>query len=355
MKITVGANIKRLRTEKNVTQEQFAEAMNVTCAAVSKWEREDSYPDITLLQPLAFYFDVSLDELVGYDKEKVNEQIEKIVEEYRRTWDRDLMKKAYREYPNDYRIMYYYMWTLGVENAEPDLDAALLHKDELEAICDKIIGGCTDGGYRLGAWRMKAILLHAEGKTEEALKIHEEKCGDWWSSCGQMHEQLFKKDRPEFVYWAARNMYELVDFGADKIVKSYFYNVEIPYDEMVGKLEAIGDGLFRLGVELNEAYLLIQAQSLFGRLKNDLIAREFRGGKVEDIIRITDKYFAAFAKLSELAKDDVPLYDAVFKKHGGDKMLDWIIDCSLSWGYPRNVELVKNEEYRAVHEKYRKQ
>ena len=76
MEINIGANVKRLRTEKNVTQEQLAEAMNVTPAAVSKWERGDSFPDITILQPLAFYFDVSLDELVGYNKEKVNEQIE---------------------------------------------------------------------------------------------------------------------------------------------------------------------------------------------------------------------------------------------------------------------------------------
>ena len=42
MEINIGANIKRLRTEKNVTQEQLAEAMNVTCGAVSKWERGET-------------------------------------------------------------------------------------------------------------------------------------------------------------------------------------------------------------------------------------------------------------------------------------------------------------------------
>ena len=65
MKITIGTNIKRLRSDKGITQEQLAEAMNVTCAAVSKWERSESYPDISMLQPLAFYFGVSLDELMG--------------------------------------------------------------------------------------------------------------------------------------------------------------------------------------------------------------------------------------------------------------------------------------------------
>ena len=42
MEITIGINIKRLRTARNITQEQLSAAMNVTCAAVSKWERGGS-------------------------------------------------------------------------------------------------------------------------------------------------------------------------------------------------------------------------------------------------------------------------------------------------------------------------
>lgn len=43
MEIRIGANIKRLRTAKSITQKQLSEAMNVTCAAVSKWERGISH------------------------------------------------------------------------------------------------------------------------------------------------------------------------------------------------------------------------------------------------------------------------------------------------------------------------
>ena len=50
MKKTIGANTKRLRMAKNTTQEQLSIAMNVTCAAVSKWERGETYPDITLIR-----------------------------------------------------------------------------------------------------------------------------------------------------------------------------------------------------------------------------------------------------------------------------------------------------------------
>lgn len=43
MEMTIGSNIKRLRTANNITQEQLAEVVNVTCAAVSKWERGVSH------------------------------------------------------------------------------------------------------------------------------------------------------------------------------------------------------------------------------------------------------------------------------------------------------------------------
>ena len=354
MKITIGTNIKRLRAEKGVTQEQLAEAMNVTCAAVSKWERNETYPDITLLQPLAFYFGITLDELMGYDKEKVNEEIENAISEYRKNYDRRIIAKAYKDYPNDYRIMYFYMWSLGVDDAEPDLQKARERKNEIEPICNKIIEGCNDVQLCLGAWKMKAILLHAEGKTDEALKIHSEKFGGWYFSSGQMNEQLFTKDRAEFLYWAKRNMYELTEFAADKLVKSYFYDSEISYETMVEKVENIANGAYRLGCELEDAYLVEQAYVAFGRLRNDLIAREFRGGKEEDIIRITDKYLSAVSKLQEMSKTDKSLLDACLKSHGVDDLLSYCVNSALSWKNPRNVKLLDNNEYKATIEKYKK-
>ena len=66
MEISIGENIKRLRLEKGITQEQLAEKLNVSNAAVSKWERGGSFPDITLLFPLADYFGISVDELMGH-------------------------------------------------------------------------------------------------------------------------------------------------------------------------------------------------------------------------------------------------------------------------------------------------
>ena len=60
--------------------------MNVTYAAVSKWERGETYPDITLLQPLAYFFEVTLDELMGYDQKKVQADIDETIALYRKHW-----------------------------------------------------------------------------------------------------------------------------------------------------------------------------------------------------------------------------------------------------------------------------
>lgn len=61
--MSLSENIKRLRQEKNLTQEQLAAKLGVSAQAVSKWETSETYPDGTLLVPLAQELDVSLDVL----------------------------------------------------------------------------------------------------------------------------------------------------------------------------------------------------------------------------------------------------------------------------------------------------
>lgn len=61
--MSLSQNIKRLRLEKSMTQEQLASQLGVSAQAVSKWETSETYPDGTLLVPLANALDVSLDVL----------------------------------------------------------------------------------------------------------------------------------------------------------------------------------------------------------------------------------------------------------------------------------------------------
>ncbi len=63
------------RKELNVTQEEIARYVGVSRAAVSKWEKGQSYPDISLLPKLAAYFNVSIDDLLGYEPQMTEQRI----------------------------------------------------------------------------------------------------------------------------------------------------------------------------------------------------------------------------------------------------------------------------------------
>ena len=71
-KKTLGMMISSLRKESGMTQLELAEKMGVTDKAVSKWERDLSYPDVNSLPKLAEVFNVSVDELMQIRSEGHN-------------------------------------------------------------------------------------------------------------------------------------------------------------------------------------------------------------------------------------------------------------------------------------------
>ena len=67
MNLSLPSNISKLRKEHSMTQEQLAEALGVTFASVSKWERGVATPELNLIAEMANLFEVSLDALVGFE------------------------------------------------------------------------------------------------------------------------------------------------------------------------------------------------------------------------------------------------------------------------------------------------
>lgn len=76
MEMKIGTKLTELRKEKGLTQNQLAEMLGVSAPAVSKWENDSSYPDITLLCPLARALDTNVDTLLQFDETLSNEDIE---------------------------------------------------------------------------------------------------------------------------------------------------------------------------------------------------------------------------------------------------------------------------------------
>ncbi len=144
MSETMGQIIKRLRKERNLTQEELAEQLNISAPAVSKWENESSMPDISQVVPLANLFGVPTDVLFGIygtvNGEDVNARLKEIYEIYDACKDGeegttalvilDKYRDAMRTYPNNDTILTEAMsfGTMIIKSNESDLKAIIGHK-----------------------------------------------------------------------------------------------------------------------------------------------------------------------------------------------------------------------------------
>lgn len=72
--MSIGEKIKQIRKEEGLSQEQLAEKMNVSRAAIAKWENENGIPDIENLIKLSQLFNISIDELVGNSVKNITEK-----------------------------------------------------------------------------------------------------------------------------------------------------------------------------------------------------------------------------------------------------------------------------------------
>ena len=109
----LGNKIQALRKEKNITLETLASELGVTAGAVSKWEHNNSLPDITMLCNIADYFNISTDELLGRkgkisfaicdDSSFIRDSVKNILEnnnDFKNESGLDILKKIKADYKN---------------------------------------------------------------------------------------------------------------------------------------------------------------------------------------------------------------------------------------------------------------
>ncbi len=164
MTIYLGENIKRLRREKGMTQETLAEFLSVSFQSISRWERGESYPDITLLPLLSKFFGVTVDELLGMNEAKDEEKIKEYLELYDNMKLKDLpftlenFKEAIKEFPRDFRILIRYMELLQEEKGIPNRPDYEKVSKELMSLYEYIQKHCTDDSIRI--WSKRIIINH---------------------------------------------------------------------------------------------------------------------------------------------------------------------------------------------------
>lgn len=137
----IAENLKSLRKGKDLTQEEAAEMLGVSAQSVSKWERGDTFPDITLLPALANLYKTSVDALIGMDK--INDtQTKNTVFTTGHKHLRDgninaaaaVYSEALRTFPNDEGIMSDLAMTLALDSDPAKLNQAV-------TLCERVLSG----------------------------------------------------------------------------------------------------------------------------------------------------------------------------------------------------------------------
>mgnify|MGYP003300583128 FL=1 len=346
MELNIGMNIKRLRLAKGLTQEQLAELLTISTAAVSKWEAKNTYPDITMLFPLAEIFGVTVDELLGYDEAKAKADVDKILAEYQRLYvegrfaeGKELIVNARKKYPHDYRIMNKYMWDVAGGSAGNDSKTLLKNKDELTQLCDCILEGCTQDDLRAEAINMKAKLLHAAGDTEAALEILS-KLPAWHAPI--MKEQLFGKDTTEYRYWNKKNCYGLMDVMSIKLARIIRFDPTLSVAEKIERLELMAEAFAEMSKRKDLECFCIGEESIYAILAGMLTADN---APIDDVIRIREKQFASMERIMKLAETDDVLKEQIQSTYKSDDMVAWQLNRLLNSPHPQFAKLRENKQY----------
>lgn len=196
MEIQLGEQLRELRRRDGRTQDDLAQALDVTPQAVSRWENGICYPDMELLPSIANYFGVAIDELFGYKSDrdrKIDAIIQKIDSfQIKSRGDDDwvdeclgILRSGLAEFPQNERLRLTLASTLSEagwrryrEHLHYDEDGYLLHDyaqhwknpywAEAVEVCESLAGTAKDHTVVTEAISILVLLYRNLGETEKA-------------------------------------------------------------------------------------------------------------------------------------------------------------------------------------------
>ncbi|HIW33874.1 MAG TPA: helix-turn-helix domain-containing protein [Candidatus Paenibacillus intestinavium] len=168
-------NFAQRRKEQAVTQQQVAEYVGVSKAAVSKWEQGLSYPDITLLPKLATYFNLSIDALLGYEPQMTKEHIQKMYAKLAKRFGEQPFEQVQLEI-EELLLEYYACFPFVLQMAQLYLNYYTTSANQADVLdrvlllCDRVISLSANYKLAFEAEMIKAYVMLLTGKPKEVLR-----------------------------------------------------------------------------------------------------------------------------------------------------------------------------------------
>lgn len=304
--------------------------------------------------PLASYFGVSTDEILGLDAVKNEEKIKQYLDEANhlaalgKAYERfELITKAYNEFPNDWRIVEVYMWQLNYDPNCTDPYGNEVHKEELYRLCERVLDECNIDKTRYAALSIIGGLYLLDGQKEKALETAK-RFPDYWMTEGEELEGAFvMKDgvhvMDEWWHQIRENVFDLTQILSVKIRNMTVTSDDLPPAEQIKHLQksvALIEMVFDDGdygfynQDLSELYFWIANRYV---MINDLnkafenYELGFKHAKAYDALpRITTHTsFLVKGKVFDVMKTNSSIESNVVARQ---------IDCLRSWGVYEKVK-----------------
>lgn len=276
--MSIGSTIKKLRRDREMTQEQLAECLGITANAVSQWECDRTAPDISQLPMLARVLRVTTDRLLGIDFSQDEQEIRRISEEslscYRTgqfSKSIEIARKGLKQYPQSYQLM---------ARLAESLLAMKGSEAEMERLCNKILKECTENGPRDHAYRLKIILYGRRGKYDEIMEMANDLPHIWVSQEETRLRWNFSTDeerRTELIRYAKMHA-ESLTTCLDKIASLPCYTAEekirirMQIIELMQVLYPENDYLYQAAIVASDYYIMATLYVELGEFEPALLA-----------------------------------------------------------------------------------
>lgn len=332
--INIARNIARLRREKGMTQEDLANYIGVSKASVSKWETGQSYPDITFLPQLATLFNISIDELMGYEPQMCMEDIRKLYvklsagfasEPFDEVLDscREIVKKYFSCFP-----LLFHIGALLVNNCMEagDREKTLSVLSEAKKLFVRVKTESEDAELVQMALNMEACCALMMGDPNEVIGLLEGTSHKILSSeslLASAYQMLGKSKEAKMILQVAMYQHMVILFGALTDYLMLCTDDPEHYDETFKRANDIGEAfdLKKLHPSLLMKFYIVVAQG-YAML-----------GNTEKALEILERY-------AELVTSDI--YPLQLKGDDYFYLIDqWIDELDLGNTLPRNEKIIR--------------
>jgi transcriptional regulator with XRE-family HTH domain len=282
MKLAFGENLRRLRREQDLTQEELAEVLNVSCQSVSRWENSTCYPDMELLPTMASFFHTTVDQLLGVSQALEQQREKAYLTQFQEAISVgdisaciEIARKGVAEFPGSFPLRNKLMYALFASADETGnipnwAENRTRYDAEIVSLGEHIMKFCPDQDIRLEATARLGFHHCEMGRQAQGRAILDtlppaEFCRENWAWWGLSEEEKLPQTRRQIAQgYSVLNagLYNLVDgklLPDEQLIQVY---------EKIAALQELLFGDYAMNAHFSHAKTCCGMAATYARLGN---------------------------------------------------------------------------------------